>query len=577
MQPGDHGHEATDARALASALQAALAVPSLTEACRAVLREVQTVVPFAFGVVLRLADDRATVAGLSPGGMAGIEPGVEWAPLDGAERLVWRLGEPSLDTVLRSEPTDRSPLTRLPAYGMRSALRVPLFHQGVVVGSAAIYAYEPGAFGAREGIAFEQCMRALGARLGEAPVGASEVIATSVPASMPAIPVPPAAIEEPATPVAPALPEPERLSVLAELVSGVAHELNNPLTTILGYAQLVPTLEGEDGRRAMATIEREAQRAGRIVRNLLYFARQHRPRVEPVDLNALLQRVIEVRRYNLEAGKVQLDVRLGAVPELVGDQYQLEQVFLNLLTNAEQAVPNGGRIIVESSTVGEVARVTVTDTGAGIPEALASRVFEPFFSTRDTGEGEGLGLSIAYGIVQAHGGRMAAEQVPDGGARLVVELPVPPEARSLAPAPQSEAQASDPADTQGHGERVLVVEQAAPVRALVAAILGSSGYSVRAVTSSAEVLQALAEGPVDLVVVGAVSAATDPGAHDVTLADQLVQRWPTMQARVLLMSAGRDAQRLESSTRNRFPTLDRPFTAAELLNAVRAVLVAAAR
>jgi hypothetical protein len=141
MQPVDPGQEATDARALARALQAALAVPSLAEACRAVLREVQAVVPFAFGVVMRLADEHATVAGLYPGGMAGIEPGVEWSPLDGAERLLWRLGEPSLDATLRSEPSDRSPLTRLPAYGLRSALRVPLFHRGVVVGSAAIYAY----------------------------------------------------------------------------------------------------------------------------------------------------------------------------------------------------------------------------------------------------------------------------------------------------------------------------------------------------------------------------------------------------------------------------------------------------
>jgi CheY-like chemotaxis protein len=122
---------------------------------------------------------------------------------------------------------------------------------------------------------------------------------------------------------------------------------------------------------------------------------------------------------------------------------------------------------------------------------------------------------------------------------------------------------------------VLVIEQAAPVRALVAAILGSSGYSVRAVASGAEALQALTEGPVDLVVVGAAPTAADPGATDITLGDQLVQRWPALYARLLVVSAGRDLR--EAATRNRFPTLDRPFTAAELLNAVRAVLVAAAR
>jgi two-component system NtrC family sensor kinase len=499
---------------------------------------------------------------------------VEWSPLDGAERLLWRLGEPSLDATLRSEPSDRSPLTRLPAYGLRSALRVPLFHRGVVVGSAAIYAYEPGAFGAREGIAFEQCMRTLGARLGTSTVEAIDVVGLTAPVSTavtqsavsPAEPSSPSASVSPST----ALPEPERLSVLAELVSGVAHELNNPLTTILGYAQLLPSLEGDDGRRAMTTIEHEAQRAGRIVRNLLYFARQHRPRVEPLDLNAVLQRVIEVRRYHLEASNVRLDVRLGVVPELVGDPYQLEQVFLNLLTNAEQALPDGGTITIESGASGGVARVTVTDTGAGIPEALASRIFEPFFTTHDTGEGEGLGLSIAYGIVQAHGGHMAAEQAPGGGARLVVELPIPPEARALVPSEMA-------GDQRGHGERVLVVEQAAAVRALVTAILGSSGYAVRAVTSSAEALQALSEGPIDLVVVGAAPAAGDAGSREATLVDQIVQRWPRLQSRLLRINNSGEVQRPATSPPATLTTLDRPFTAAELLGAVRTVLAAAER
>lgn len=567
MQPGDPRQEA-DARALASALQAALATPSLADACRAVLREVQAVVPFAFGVVLRLREERASVAGLYPGGMAGIEPGVEWSPLDGAERMLLRLGEPSLDATLRSEATDRSPLTRLPAYGLRSALRVPLFHQGVVVGSAAIYGYDPAAFGPREGIAFEQCMRALGSRLGAAPERAEaasslrpQSTSTAAPESPPAAAAGGGAAPEEAAAPGAGLPEPERLAVLAELVSGVAHELNNPLTTILGYAQLLPTLEGEDARRATSTIEQEAQRAGRVVRNLLYFARQHRPRVEPLDLNAVLRRVIDVRRYNFEAGGVRLDVRLGTMPELVGDQYQLEQVFLNVLTNAEQALPGGGTITIESGTIesasgGAVARVTVTDTGAGIPDELASRIFEPFFSTRGTGEGEGLGLSTAYGIVQAHGGRMVAEQAPGGGARIVVELPLPREATSVVTSATALA-------ARGHGERVLVVEQASAVRALVAAILGSGGYAVRAVASSAEALQALADGPVELVVVG---------AGDETLVEEVARRWPRLRPRLLAITGNGDAGAVAPAEP---ATIARPFTAAELLTAARAVLAGA--
>ena len=282
---------------------------------------------------------------------------------------------------------------------MRSALRVPLFGGGAVVGAVLIYATREQAFSARDGLGLEQfaaviagqlargashggapdaltATAASGQALGGSHAGASASAEREQPVDAPADALADAAPDAPriqsasdrsGAPGVLSAGDSGRLSALGELVSGVAHELNNPLTTILGYAQLLPALDGDELRQATATIEQEAQRAGRIVGNLLYFARQHRPRVEPVDVNAILTRVIDVQRYHLDVRNIAIEARLEPVPELLGDQYQLEQVFLNLLTNARQALVSGGTIRVASERVGEVVRVSVEDTGPGIP------------------------------------------------------------------------------------------------------------------------------------------------------------------------------------------------------------------
>lgn len=575
-----------DPRALAAALHAAMAPASADGAYRAVLGEVRSAIPFAFGVVLRFDHGSAEVAGVYPAGMAGVDIGVRWAPLDAAERAMEATGEPWLDGNVHVEPGDASPLTRLPGFGMRSVLRVPLFAGSRVVGSVSLYTYGVNAFTPRDGIALEQYVRALGPRLVAAPSGlsvptphaASSQSAESIRPSEPARPALsadaplPAAPERHTAPEAPRAPVAEtgdeRLSVLGELVSGVAHELNNPLTTILGYAQLLPTLEGEDFRRAIQTIEQEAQRAGRIVRNLLYFARQHRPRVEPVDLNSVLERVVEVRRYNLEANNVHLETQFAEVPELLGDQYQLEQVFLNLVNNAQQALqPNGGTITIRSEADGDIARVTVRDTGPGVPEELVQRIFEPFFTTRDVGEGSGLGLSIAYGIVQSHGGRLLAARAPSGGADFIVELPLPPEAQAPVAPPPASAQ-------RGAGERVLVVEDEAAVRSLISTILGTSGYGVMTAESGDEAVRALGESTFDVV----ISDLRMPGLDGEGLYEQVQERWPHLSRRLLFISGDIEADRFAARLREReIRYLEKPFSAARLLSVVREVLDTAAR
>ena len=479
-------------------------------------------------------------------------------------------GEPSLDGNVHAEPGDASPLTRLPGFGMRSVLRVPLFAGNTVVGSVSLYTYGVNAFSVRDGIGLEQYVRALGARIAGTPL-TPPVPAVEAPTTDRAVAAPAPATEPAPTVASTSVASEsgdERLSVLGELVSGVAHELNNPLTTILGYAQLLPSLEGEDFRRAIQTIEQEAQRAGRIVRNLLYFSRQHRPRVEPIDLNGVLGRVVEVRRYNLEANNIHLATQFGVVPELLGDQYQLEQVFLNLVNNAQQALsPGGGTITITSERTGDVARVTVRDTGPGVPDELVQRIFEPFFTTREVGEGSGLGLSIAYGIVQSHGGRLLAQRAPGGGAEFIVELPLPPRA----PVPEP---AATPAPAErGAGERVLVVEDEAAVRSLISTVLGTSGYAVRAAESGDEAVRALEESTYDLV----ISDLRMPGLDGEGLYEQVQQRWPHLQRRLLFISGDIEADRFAARLREHdVRYLEKPFSAARLLATVRELLDAAA-
>ena len=305
---------------------------------------------------------------------------------------------------------------------MRSALRVPLYSGSDVVGCVLLYDRAREAFGPDDGLRAEELVRPLGRRLAELPSAAApptewvgeppppeslDVIeeARREPDVAPLEPQPggeqppPATAEAPPIEEAPAAPEQPRaladagrLGAIGEFVAGVAHELNSPLTAIAGYAQMLPSLPEDERAAALGTIEREALRLGRIVQNLLYFSRQQPPRRERVDLNGLLRRVAEVRGEELAAGGLTLDLRLGAVPSVTGDEYQLEQVFLNLVSNAEEAMhPGGGRLVVTTAATGDLAHVTFTDSGPGIAPEVLTRVFDPFFTTGEVGEGAGLG------------------------------------------------------------------------------------------------------------------------------------------------------------------------------------------
>ena len=235
------------------------------------------------------------------------------------------------------------------------------------------------------------------------------------------------------------LTQSEKLAALGQFVAGIAHELNNPLQGVLGHLELLRTTGAfpKQLRREMQVIYREADRAAKIVRNLLVFAGSRRLALRAVSLNVVLQKVVSLRAPAHRALGIEVvrhyDEKL---PRVKSDPLLLHQVFLNMVMNAEHAIAaagGSGRIEITTSVAASGGRIVVTvrDTGVGIPEDTLSRIFEPFYTTKEVGKGTGLGLAITYGIVQEHGGQIIAANHPEGGAMFTVELPIAPSPRTL--------------------------------------------------------------------------------------------------------------------------------------------------
>jgi signal transduction histidine kinase len=230
------------------------------------------------------------------------------------------------------------------------------------------------------------------------------------------------------------LTQSEKLAALGQFVAGIAHELNNPLQGVLGHLELLRTTGAfpKHLRREVQTIYREADRAAKIVRNLLVFAGSRRLERRSVSLNVVLQKVLSLRAAAHRAIGIEVVRHYDdKLPRLQSDPLLLHQVFLNMVMNAEHAIAaagGGGRIEISTAVPAARDRIvtTVRDTGTGIPEETLPRIFEPFYTTKDVGKGTGLGLAITYGIVQEHGGQIVAANHPDGGAVFTVELPIAP-------------------------------------------------------------------------------------------------------------------------------------------------------
>ncbi len=218
-----------------------------------------------------------------------------------------------------------------------------------------------------------------------------------------------------------------KLAAIGELTAGVAHELNNPLTAVLGFASLLlqQTADDDPARQDLATIVSEASRARDIVRRLMDFARQSEPRRQRVDLNLTVQETLALIRQHMEKKGVLLEESYAPnLPWLRLDVGQMKQVFFNLITNAYQAMPHGGKLSVSTTRQGDKVAVHIADTEVGIPPEHLERIFDPFFTTKTADQGMGLGLSVSLGIVQSHGGSIEVESTVGQGSVFTVWLPI---------------------------------------------------------------------------------------------------------------------------------------------------------
>jgi signal transduction histidine kinase len=271
----------------------------------------------------------------------------------------------------------------------------------------------------------------------------------------------------------------EKLSGIGEFVAGVTHELNNPLTCILGFAELLEDEALPDATKQDVTqIVNNAHRCRRIVQSLLSFARQHKAERKPVQVNDLIDGSLEIVAYQLRTGNIEVERKFDAsLPRVLADPHQIQQVVINILNNARQAIEEhrrGGKVTITTERKNGIVRVQFQDNGPGIPPEIAAKIFDPFFTTKEIGKGTGLGLSLCYGIMKEHGGSIAVEGRPGEGALFNLELPV----AETAGAAKETDKGPAPGALNGAGMKALVVDDEDAILALVRAILQGAGFHV---------------------------------------------------------------------------------------------------
>ena len=366
----------------------------------------------------------------------------------------------------------------------------------------------------------------------------------------------------------------EKLRALSTLVGGVAHEINNPLTAILGFADDLGSDDAVLRANAARIVREQAIRCGNIVRRMSMLGRPPALAIGTVDLGELLGRVVAGFQQRVERAGMALELAIDPAPcRLEADPDGLEQVMGNLVANAVQATPRGGRVVVSTRVTKDELHLVVVDQGPGVPAADRTRIFEPFWTTRNDGEGRGLGLAVARVLVRAHGGRIEVGDAVGGGAQFEVVLPltsrdVQPLVPDAIPGPSPAARAK-PAD--GAGPRLLVVDDEPSVRATIERQAGRYGWTVVSAATGEQALDLLLSDTASFDAV--VCDLRMPGVSGMNLHDEIVRKAPWMLRRLLFVTGDLTSQEAAAfAGRCNAPILTKPFGVGDLFGRLREVV-----
>ncbi|MFN2565706.1 MAG: ATP-binding protein [Gemmatimonadaceae bacterium] len=366
------------------------------------------------------------------------------------------------------------------------------------------------------------------------------------------------------------LMESDRLAAVGELVAGVAHEVNNPLASISAFAQLLLRDGGltEPQRDSLEVIKAETLRASQVVKDLLAFARRSEPHREPLDVNFVVTRTLRLRHYQLSTHQIHVDATLDPdLPSVVGDARQLQQVCLNLVTNAIQAMApmGGGRLRVVTRADGPSVVLEMTDTGPGIPASVRARIFEPFFTTKAEGEGTGLGLSVSYGIVTAHHGTIEVAETSPSGTTFRITLPsagIVTQDGALLRRVDAPLLPRSPL----HGVRLLVVDDEPALRSGMEAFGQLRGFTVLAAANGEEAFERIQRTAVDAI----VCDLRMPELDGFGLYERLRHERPGLAARMVFITGDLLSAELRRNLRQ--PIIPKPFAFERLEEALVSVM-----
>lgn len=368
----------------------------------------------------------------------------------------------------------------------------------------------------------------------------------------------------------------EKLSGIGEFVAGVAHELNNPLTAVMGFSELLAQADTDpQHKRHLEMIHKSALRCQKIVQALLSFARRHKPERKAVCVNSLVEAALEILNYQLRTSNIEATTALDPkLPQAMVDPHQVQQVFLNIINNARQAIETHhakGWIKISTGVSGDNVRVTIQDSGPGIPQASLSKIFDPFFTTKEIGKGTGLGLSLCYGIIKEHGGTITPRSKLGEGATFVIELPIThaPVVEPEEPKRLPETDIINP--REGAGKKVLVIDDEEPILHMVREALSSRGYQVDLAGDGESGLQRLSQTRYDVT----LCDWKMPGLSGQDVFERVRRKDPAQSERIIFITGDvvneRTRRFLEEQKRVCLP---KPFTLGEFREAIARMLAA---